>query len=522
MHYKGKTKSQMTRRGRFAGRTSHWKKAIVTPEGRRQDRTSSRTCNADKEHGTTMAIRKLKPMTPGTRWMSVPTFDEITKSKPEKSLIEPLRKTGGRNNTGRITSRHRGGGHKRFYRIIDFKRDKRRHGREGGGDRIRSEPLRPDPAALQYTDGERRYILAPDGVKVGDVLQSGPESEIKVGNSLPLASIPAGTFVHAVEIRPGKGAQIGRSAGTAIQLMAKEGKFAQLRLPSGEIRNVPVTSARRRSASVGNADHENISVGKAGRSRWLGIRPQSRGVVRIRSTTRTAAAKASPRRAIPHPVSPWGWHTKGKKTRSRQECRQASSSSNAGNKRYGRSLKKGPYVNVEAAGRSRRAEQVRTRKKSSRRGRGHPRSRPSSSATRSPCTTGTSSSRSTSTRAWWGTSSASSRRRGSSAAHPGLRREEIDRNRVDEELTRWSEARAINRYIGSSPRKMRLVIDLIRGKSVDEALTILHFSPKHAVEGRGEGAPLGGLEPPEQGRGGPAGSGRHGREEGVRGRRDDA
>ncbi len=177
-----------------------------------------------------MAIRKLKPMTPGTRWMSVAAFDEITKTKPEKSLIEPLRKSGGRNNTGRITSRHRGGGHKRFYRVIDFKRDKK--GMDAKVAAIEYDPNRSARIALlQYTDGEKRYIVAPSGIKVGDVLRSGPDAEIKNGNAMPLANIPAGTFVHNIEMRPGKGAQLARSAGMAVQLMAKEGKFAQLRLP---------------------------------------------------------------------------------------------------------------------------------------------------------------------------------------------------------------------------------------------------------------------------------------------------
>jgi large subunit ribosomal protein L2 len=264
-----------------------------------------------------MAIRKLKPVTPGTRWASVPAFDEITKTTPEKSLIEPLKKSGGRNNTGRVTSRHRGGGHKRFYRIIDFKRDK--VGMDATVVAIEYDPNRSARIALvQYKDGERRYVLAADGVGVGTVLQSGPESEIRVGNTLPLGNIPAGTFVHAVELRPGKGAQMARSAGTSVQLMAKEGKFAQLRLPSGEIRNVPVV-CRATIGSVGNAEHENLSVGKAGRSRWLGIRPQSRGVVMNPVDHPHGGGEGKSPQGNPHPVSPWGWHTKGKKTRSRKK-----------------------------------------------------------------------------------------------------------------------------------------------------------------------------------------------------------
>jgi large subunit ribosomal protein L2 len=264
-----------------------------------------------------MAIRKLKPRTPGTRWASVPSFDEITKSTPEKSLLEPLRKSGGRNNTGRITSRHRGGGHKRFYRIIDFKRNK--FGMDATVTAIEYDPNRSARIALlQYLDGERRYIVAPDGVKVGEVLRSGPESEIKVGNALPLSGIPAGTFVHNIEMRPGKGAQLARSAGMSVQLMAKEGRFAQLRLPSGEIRNIPADCLAT-IGSVGNADHENLSVGKAGRSRWLGIRPQSRGVVMNPVDHPHGGGEGKSPQGNPHPVSPWGWHTKGKKTRWRKK-----------------------------------------------------------------------------------------------------------------------------------------------------------------------------------------------------------
>jgi len=264
-----------------------------------------------------MAIRKFKPVTPGTRWMSVAAFDEITKSRPEKALIEPLRKSGGRNNTGRITSRHRGGGHKRFYRVIDFKRNK--FGMDAKVTAIEYDPNRSSRIALlQYADGERKYIIAPDGVKPGDVLRSGPDAEIRAGNALPLSGIPAGTFVHNVEMRPGKGAQLARSAGMSIQLMAKEGKFAQLRLPSGEIRNVPAECLAT-IGSVGNADHENISVGKAGRSRWLGIRPQSRGVVMNPVDHPHGGGEGKSPQGNPHPVSPWGWHTKGKKTRWRKK-----------------------------------------------------------------------------------------------------------------------------------------------------------------------------------------------------------
>ncbi len=264
-----------------------------------------------------MAIRKLKPKTPGTRWMSVSQFDEITKTRPEKALIEPIRKTGGRNNTGRITSRHRGGGHKRFYRIIDFKRDK--FDMDATVVAIEYDPNRSARIALlQYLDGEKRYIVAPDGVKAGDVLRSGANAEIKTGNAMPMSNIPAGTFVHNIEMRPGKGAQLARSAGMAVQLMAKEGKFAQLRLPSGEIRNIPVVCMAT-IGTVGNIDHENISIGKAGRSRWLGIRPQSRGVVMNPVDHPHGGGEGKSPQGNPHPVSPWGWHTKGKKTRWRKK-----------------------------------------------------------------------------------------------------------------------------------------------------------------------------------------------------------
>jgi large subunit ribosomal protein L2 len=260
-----------------------------------------------------MALRILKPNTPGTRWMTIPTFEEITKSKPERSLIEPLKKSGGRNTNGHITSRHRGGGHKRFYRIIDFKREKR--GIDAKVTAIEYDPNRSARIALlQYKDGEKRYILAPDGVKVGEVLTAGPQSDIKVGNAMPLGGIPAGTFVHNVELRPGKGGQIARSAGTAIQIMAKEGKFVQLRMPSGEVRNFPV-DCYATIGVVSNTDHENISLGKAGRSRWLGIRPQSRGVVQNPVDHPHGGGEGKSPQGNPHPVSPWGWHTKGKKTR---------------------------------------------------------------------------------------------------------------------------------------------------------------------------------------------------------------
>ncbi|MDL1892270.1 50S ribosomal protein L2 [Sphingobacteriales bacterium CHB3] len=263
-----------------------------------------------------MAIRKLKPMTAGTRWMSVSDFATITKSRPEKRLLEPLRKSGGRNNTGRITSRHRGGGHKQMYRIIDFKRNKL--GMDAKVLAIEYDPNRTSRIALlQYADGEKRYIIAADGVKVGEVLRSGADAEIKNGNAMPLANIPPGTFVHNIELRPGKGAQLARSAGASVQLMAKEGKFAQLRLPSGEVRNVHA-ECMATIGMVSNPEHENLSLGKAGRSRWLGIRPQSRGVVQNPVDHPHGGGEGKSPQGNPHPVSPWGWHTKGKKTRWRK------------------------------------------------------------------------------------------------------------------------------------------------------------------------------------------------------------
>ncbi len=260
-----------------------------------------------------MGIRILKPNTPGTRWMTIPSFEEITKTKPEKSLIEPLRGTGGRNTNGHITSRHRGGGHKRFYRIIDFKRNKRSI--EASVTAIEYDPNRSARIALlQYRDGEKRYIIAPDGLKVGEVLVAGPQADIKVGNAMPLNNIPVGTFIHNVELRAGRGGQVARSAGAAIQMMAKEGKFAQLRMPSGEIRNVPL-ECYATIGVVSNLEHENVSVGKAGRSRWRGIRPQSRGVVMNPVDHPHGGGEGKSPQGNPHPVSPWGWHTKGKKTR---------------------------------------------------------------------------------------------------------------------------------------------------------------------------------------------------------------
>lgn len=266
-----------------------------------------------------MAIRKLRPMTPATRFYSVSTFEEVTKSKPEKSLLRPLKKSGGRNNTGRITSRHRGGGHKRRYRQVDFKREK--HGVEGKVIAMEYDPNRSARLALvQYIDGDKSYILAPDGLKVGTTVASGPGVEVQVGNALPLSEIPVGTFVHNVEMKPGKGGQLGRSAGNSLQLMAREGDFATLKLPSGEVRRIPV-QCYASVGPVGNADHENISLGKAGRSRWLGIRPQTRGMAMnpVDHPMGGGEGRSKSGGGWQHPESPWGKYAKGLKTRKRKK-----------------------------------------------------------------------------------------------------------------------------------------------------------------------------------------------------------
>jgi len=262
-----------------------------------------------------MGIKKLKPTTPGTRFRSNFTFDEITKSNPEKSLTVALRKSGGRNNHGRITSRHIGGGHKRRYRIIDFKRDK--HGVPAKVFSIEYDPNRSARIALlHYADGEKRYIIAPNGLKVGDSISSGKGSEISVGNALPLQEMPLGSFVHNVEIKPGKGGQIGRSAGSSLQLMAKEGNFAQLKMPSGEIRLIRL-NCMATYGMVGNSEHENISLGKAGRTRWLGKRSYVRGVA-MNPVDHPMGGGEGKSSGGGHPVSPWGQKAKGLKTRKRK------------------------------------------------------------------------------------------------------------------------------------------------------------------------------------------------------------
>jgi len=265
-----------------------------------------------------MAIRKLKPDTPSRRYMSVSSFEEITKSKPERKLTVALRKSGGRNNFGRITSRRRGGGHKRRYRIIDFKRNK--FDIQATVIAIEYDPNRsPRIALLQYKDNEKRYIIAPDGVKVGDKLISSIEKEIpfKTGNSTCLKNIPDGMLVHNIELKPKKGAQMARSAGSYARIMAKEDKMITLKLPSGEMRMVE-ENCLATIGVVGNKNHENIKIGKAGRSRWLGRRPKVRGVAMnpVDHPHGGGEGKTSGGR---HPVSPWGTPTKGYKTRKKNK-----------------------------------------------------------------------------------------------------------------------------------------------------------------------------------------------------------
>jgi large subunit ribosomal protein L2 len=250
-----------------------------------------------------MAVKKRKPTSPGRRFQTVSDFAEITTDKPEKSLIAKKGSTGGRNTDGRITSRHRGGGHKQRYRVIDFRRDK-----DGIPARVATVEYDPNRnariALLHYVDGEKRYILAPVGVKVDDRLESGSGAEIRPGNALPLRNIPSGTIVHAIEMRPGGGAKLARSAGSAVQLMSKEGSLALLRLPSGEMRQVPLDS-RATVGQVGNTEAELIKIGKAGRNRWKGVRPQTRGVAMnpVDHPLGGGEGKSSGGR---HPTSPWG------------------------------------------------------------------------------------------------------------------------------------------------------------------------------------------------------------------------
>ncbi|MGI6551688.1 MAG: 50S ribosomal protein L2 [Clostridia bacterium] len=264
-----------------------------------------------------MAIKKFKPITPGRRQMAVSAFAEITKDEPEKSLLAPLKKRAGRNHQGRITVRHRGGGHKRRYRLIDFKRDK-----DGVPAKVAAIEYDPNRTArialLHYLDGEKRYILSPNGLQVGDTVYSGEDADIKVGNCLPLRNIPPGTMIHNIELKAGKGAQLVRSAGAAAQLMAKEGSYGHVRMPSGEVRLIHL-NCRATIGQVGNMEHENLTIGKAGRSRWLGRRPSVRGVVMnpVDHPHGGGEGRSSVGR---DPVTPWGKPALGAKTRKKRKA----------------------------------------------------------------------------------------------------------------------------------------------------------------------------------------------------------
>ena len=259
-----------------------------------------------------MALKKFKPTSPGRRYMATSSFDDVTKSEPEKSLLEALPKKGGRNNRGRITSRHQGGGHKRRYRAIDFKRTK-----DGVPARVASIEYDPNRSArialLHYADGAKSYILAPARLRVGAVVESGPEADIRPGNALPLANIPTGTLVHNVELKPGQGGRMARSAGSSVQLVAKDGNHGVLRLPSGELRRVPL-SCRATVGQVGNSDHVNQASGKAGRTRWLGKRPSVRGSA-MNPVDHPHGGGEGKSKGGRHPVTPWGVPTLGKRTR---------------------------------------------------------------------------------------------------------------------------------------------------------------------------------------------------------------
>jgi large subunit ribosomal protein L2 len=260
-----------------------------------------------------MALKQYKPTSPGRRFGTVSDFSDLTKKEPEKSLLRPKKRTGGRNHSGRITMRHHGGGAKQHYRVIDFKRDK--IGVPGKVAAIEYDPNRSARIALiHYADGEKRYILAPLNLQVGAAVLSASDADIKPGNCLPLRNIPVGTTVHAIELQPGKGAQMVRSAGTGAQLMAKEGKYAQVRLPSGETRSV-LQECRATIGTVGNADHENISLGKAGRSRWMGIRPTTRGVVMNPRDHPHGGGEGKSPIGRKTPMTPWGKPALGAKTR---------------------------------------------------------------------------------------------------------------------------------------------------------------------------------------------------------------
>ncbi|HCS74715.1 MAG TPA: 50S ribosomal protein L2 [Clostridiales bacterium] len=264
-----------------------------------------------------MAIKKYKPTSPARRHMSVSAFEEITRKESEKSLLVSLKSKAGRNAQGRITVRHQGGGAKRKYRIIDFKRDK-----DGVPAKVAAIEYDPNRSAnialLHYADGEKRYIISPNGLKLGQMVESGPDSDIKVGNALPLGNIPTGTVIHNIELRAGKGGQLVRSAGNSAQLMAKEGNYAQIRLPSGEVRMVRA-ECRATIGQVGNTDHENVTVGKAGRKRHMGFRPSVRGSVMNPADHPHGGGEGRAPIGMPSPVTPWGKPTLGYKTRKKKK-----------------------------------------------------------------------------------------------------------------------------------------------------------------------------------------------------------
>lgn len=263
-----------------------------------------------------MAVKKYSPITPARRFMTSQDYSELSKVEPEKSLLQPNSKNGGRNSYGRITVRHQGGGNRQKYRVIDFKRDK-------DGIKAKVATIEYDPnrtaniALLNYVDGEKRYILAPVGLKVGDIVESGESADIRSGNALPLANIPVGSLVHNIELKPGKGGQMVRAAGNAAQLMAKEGDYASVRLPSGEVRMVRI-NCKATIGQIGNIDHENVKIGKAGRKRWMGIRPTVRGVVMNPVDHPHGGGEGKSPIGRPSPVTPWGKPTLGYKTRKKK------------------------------------------------------------------------------------------------------------------------------------------------------------------------------------------------------------
>ena len=263
-----------------------------------------------------MAVKKYSPTSPARRFMTVLDYSELSKVEPEKSLLEPIKKNGGRNSYGRITVRHQGGGNRQKYRVIDFKRDK--DGIPAKVATIEYDPNRTaNIALLNYADGEKRYILAPVGLSVGDAIESGEKADIRPGNALPLANIPVGSFIHNIELKPGKGGQLVRAAGNAAQLMAKEGEYAQVRLPSGEVRMIRM-NCKATIGQIGNLEHENVKIGKAGRKRWMGIRPTVRGVVMNPCDHPHGGGEGKSPIGRPSPVTPWGKPTLGLKTRKKK------------------------------------------------------------------------------------------------------------------------------------------------------------------------------------------------------------